>query len=114
MPDLDIKEIRVFDPEVTYAQLCTRPDRMNYHLELLEQVSQSDIGNGRTLEDFLCDKETGYFRRNNVELVIFLKGKFHSEYSNSRPISEKQLDQIAKDTNAIPFIYHAPIELDEY
>ncbi len=111
---MDIREINVFDPKVSYTDLCARADRMNYHVKLLEQVSQSDIGNGRTLEDFLCNNKTGYFRRNNVELVIFLKGKFHSEYPNWRSISEKQLDQIAKDTNAIPFIYHAPIELDEY
>lgn len=111
---MDIKDLKVYDPksdgitaekvrEISEAIDKMHP-RASYFFKdgLTEKVLDSKIaGNGLTLRKFLSGKN-GYLAKKGEVCVVFMDGKFHSEYNGS---NFPDLDKLEKETNSIPFAF---------
>jgi len=98
-----IKAVEKINPEAAYRLI----------VGLYEAVSQSRVGENLTLNDYLflpglsrtTNNTGGYFARNpNVSAVLFMDGKFHSQYNGAEQL-RVNLEELAKGFGSIPFMF---------
>ncbi len=72
---------------------------------LYDKVLASVVGNGMTLEDFLFGKG-GYLTKDpEGTAVIFVNGRFHSEYHGAANYCLIDLELLNKEANRIHFMF---------
>ena len=115
---IDIKKIKVYNPRddgwdyETYLAIFKYVKRelgqevlSKLRTSLEQKVLSSEVEEGLTLREYLKGYD-GYFSTHpDVAHVVFVDGRFHSEYQNGKLDLTKKREEIAKETNSIPFIY---------
>ena len=122
-----INAIRVYDPKsdgidgVQYNKIvkCLKsinPAAANMFEDgLSDKVFHSEVSKDLTLEQFLFRGPLGYLTsRGQPSTVVFVDGKFHSQYDGRDAPTSEDLQKISIETNAVPFAYCIDPDLDEY
>ena len=114
---IEIGNIRAFDPKsdgVNHENILqdrSIDDAIGLYRGLEKRVLDSKIGDGsETLKTWLYkagENDPGYFARNLVDCVIFAGGEGHSAIPNADTLTDYWLKKIAKDYNALLFIFYA-------
>jgi hypothetical protein len=123
---IEIRNIKVYDPlddgidAKAYRKIKAYLERFStqayyvFHDGLQEKVLKSKLEKNTTLDEFLFG-EKGYLKRGGGEnTIIFLNGRFYAEYKGSEIFQAPDLDQIAKETNSIPFAFSYSSSMNEY
>ena len=107
-----IEKIRVYNPRVVgidyagYRVMCALSTAAAHfvHKGMASKALESDVAPGITLDTYLHGPE-GYFATHPaIGAVVFVDGKFHSRH-DQREARELDLDQIARETGAIPLAF---------
>ncbi len=114
----DIRDLKVYDPKsdgITFQKwpqgheaLRAIQPRFEYLLSeaLYLRVHRDKVAEGLSLKDYL----EGFFEAQPASMVVFVDGRFHSQYAEPYTLDGEAL---ARETNSVPLMFHHPIETDE-
>ena len=119
---VDIRDIIVYDPKNDGYDLTaylTEVDPVKSAKfagkildRLYKKLRESRVEGDKTLENFLYANDGYFLQRPTVKAVVFMDGRFHSEYDASSGADENLFhttwDVEHRDKNAIPFVLHNP------
>ena len=119
---MNIQEIRVYDPKrdgldyQTYKRAYAVAQAVNQRAAdaimdgLVHGVLMSQFEQGKTLQEFLHGSKGFFSRHHEIQAVLFIDGKFNSEYRLLSSITSN-VDEIAEANNSIPFVFGIAPEL---